>query len=159
MSRVSVTGVDPGQVHTGVVRFEFDDEKREYSLSYLLVDGLDSCTVADWCYDNPSDVTYIEAYRPRSHFAGDARMLEMITSLKAVIPRAMVTPNMGIRRVRTTEMLRLLGAWKFPVTSHHQDLRAAAKIALFGMVKNPQWNPILADLVRDHIDGNDWARL
>lgn len=52
--------------------------------------------------------------------------------------------------------MNLLGVWKFSTVTHHQDLRSAARIALFGMLKNEETNRLLADVVADHLKGSDW---
>jgi hypothetical protein len=53
-------------------------------------------------------------------------------------------------------VLEALGAWKFQTTTHHQDLRSAAKIAVLGMMKQEHTNLLLAAIIRDHIDGRPW---
>lgn len=64
--------------------------------------------------------------------------------------------NEGVKKVIRPELMRLLEVWLFTTTTHHQDLRAAARIGLFGMVKDTYLNQVLADLVRDHLAGDDW---
>ena len=64
--------------------------------------------------------------------------------------------NEGVKKVIRPELMKLLHVWLFSTKTHHQDLRAAARIGLFGMVKDEHLNRVLADIVRDHLDGCDW---
>ncbi len=43
-----MVGVDPGMVHTGVVRVAFDSKKKTIKRKCAVIDGLDMEAVADW---------------------------------------------------------------------------------------------------------------
>jgi hypothetical protein len=156
---INVVGVDPGLVHTGVVRLIFNPGARTWEVTHLLVDGLDCDAVVRWVGLMPTDLTYIEGYRPWSHFTQDDRILAGISELKRRIPRSLVVTNMGVKQVVTDDLMKLLGVWQFRTASHHNDLRSAARIALLGVIKNPQMNQVLAGLVQDHIDGHSWQQV
>ena len=63
-------------------------------------------------------------------------MIRAEQDLRRVMPDARFLPNMGIKRVITQDLMELLEVWSFTTATHHQDLRAAARIALLGMVKD-----------------------
>jgi hypothetical protein len=42
------------------------------------------------------------------------------------------------------------------MSTHHDDLRSAARILVLGMLKNPMLNEVLSDYVRDRIKGRPW---
>jgi hypothetical protein len=56
----------------------------------------------------------------------------------------------------TRELLELLEAWHFSTTTHHQDLRSAARIAVLGMLLDPALNNVLYLFTTDTIDGRTW---
>jgi len=98
---------------------------------------------------------FIEGYRPRSHFAGDQKMVTAVNEMRKMTG-GMALLNEGVKKVIRPELMRLLDVWSFSTATHHQDLRSAARIALYGMVKTPWMNQVLADLVRDHLEGDTW---
>jgi len=152
-----VIGVDPGLVHTGVVSLLFLPHHKEVSVMHTLVQGLDAAAVAAWVQTRGADKVYIEQYRPRQSLSSDTRMVQAEQDLRREIPGARFLPNMGIKRVITEDLMRLLEVWKFTTSTHHQDLRSAARIALLGMVKNPDTNRALADVVEAHVNGKPWT--
>lgn len=165
---VNVAGVDPGLVHTGVVQLQLFPDSHEWTMTHHLVDGIldakgnpqvDCDEVVRWLGLAPAEATFIEAYRPRAHYQNDARMGAAVNELKRRIPRATALDNTGVKKVVKPDLMKLLGVWQFKTISHHQDLRAAARIGIYGLLKNQQWNPVLADLVRAHIDGQPWTRV
>jgi len=99
----------------------------------------------------------VEQYRTRQHLSSDMRMIRAEQDLRRALPDARFLPNMGIKRVITQSLMELLEVWSFPTTTHHQDLRAAARIAMLGMVKDDSTNEILADVVRAYLDGQPWT--
>jgi hypothetical protein len=68
-----------------------------------------------------------------------------------------VLDNTGVKKIVKPSVLQVLGAWDFATPTHHQDLRSAARIAVLGMMKDQTMNTLLADVVRDHIDGKPWT--
>ncbi len=155
---VQIIGIDPGLVDTGLVYFEFYPQNKQYRIQHHVVENLDFNEIEDWCKNRPVNSIFIEAYRPRSHFQNDARMGTAINELKHRLPKAVTLDNTGVKKVIKPDLMKLLGVWQFKTSTHHQDLRAAARIGLYGLVKNVEWNPILAQLVMDHLDGKPWVR-
>jgi hypothetical protein len=154
MSVARVIGVDPGLVHTGLVGLEFDTDQHELEVSHALVQGIDVPQIQGWCMTGWW--VFVEAYRPRLKLQSDMRMVQAEQDLRRALPTAKFIPNMGILNVVSTDLLKMLEVWKFPTTSHHQDLRSAARIALLGMMKDKHLNTVLSDTVRDALDGDPW---
>lgn len=158
----TVIGVDPGVVHTGVVMLDFDLEKRELSVAHRVVDGTDAVATRDAISDMTNtrgrfdtlDI-FIEEYRPRSGFGVDQQMMvanaEFRTALKGKLLR-----NMGVKKVVTRELLEMLNVYRFSTTTHHQDLRSAARIAVLGMLLDPALNNVLYLFTTDTLDGRGW---
>jgi hypothetical protein len=158
----TVIGVDPGVVHTGVVMFDFDLEKRELVVAHRVVDGTDAAATRDAISDMTNtrgrfdtlDI-FIEEYRPRSGFGVDQQMMvanaEFRTALKGKLLR-----NMGVKKVVTRELLEMLNVYRFSTTTHHQDLRSAARIAILGMLLDPALNNVLYLFTTDTLDGRTW---
>lgn len=163
-----VVGIDPGLVHTGVVRLVFKPDEHAVEIEAEPVAGPNAQAVREWVdegqlrlFDGRRVVgtqprTFIEAYRPRSHYDTDARMGKAVHELKARLPWAQVLNNTGVKQVVSQELMQLLGVWRFAAVTHHQDLRSAARIALLGMLKDDELNRLVADVVRDHLDGRSW---
>lgn len=167
-----VLGIDPGLVHTGMVLFHFNTVHGSYYSEHYAVPGyldekgkqqVDIVKVADQAktlHNNmPLNAVFIEAYRARSNFQHDARMSTAVTSLRRLIPNAETLDNTGVTKVVKSELMKLLGVWKFPTVTNHQDLRSAARIALLGMFKDASMNEIIAGIVQSHINGTPWEQL
>lgn len=67
--------------------------------------------------------------------AKDNTVLETIAEIKRLIPYAEPFRNGGYQTDVPNELLKALGLWKFG-KSHHQDVRAAARLALFYAMRN-----------------------
>jgi hypothetical protein len=160
MSKVAqVVGIDPGLVHTGCVRMVFDVVHRTIQLDHLVVDGLDVQAAKTWI-DSVDRVAlsdiFIEEYRPRHNLSSDKRMVDGVQQFRRGIPGSLVLSNTGITKVVPTTLMNLLGVWDWPQSTHHQDLRSAARIALLGMMKKTRLNEVLSTTVRDHLAGLTW---
>lgn len=153
-----VVGIDPGLVHTGCVRLQFDALSHTIELAHNVANGLDVVDVTLWTLDSalPEPHIFIEDYRPRHNLAPDRRMVEGVASIHRALPGSVKLSNTGITKVIPTALMALLGAWNWPTVTHHQDLRSAARIALLGMVKTPSLNRVLSATVEDHLAGNTW---
>lgn len=165
MSVTHVVGIDPGLVHTGVVELIFNTDNKIISVTHEAVIGPNAQAVNDFITQPVVDPDlwgggtphiFIEKYQPRSHFSTDARMMQAVSEMKAGLPGSQVLLNTGVKKVVRRELMQLLGVWQFATTTHHQDLRAAARIALLGMLKDERMNTLLADVVRDHLEGRTW---
>ena len=157
MTSVCAIGIDPGLVHTGAVELCLNPGFKQWSVRYKLYDGISSgslLAVSHFCMNTRP--VFIEAYQPRSHWGGDKDMISAISELKRLIPGAVTINNTGVKQVVTAAFMDALKMWAFPLTSHHQDLRAAARICLYGMLKDDAMNRILAEFIQDYVDGNYW---
>ena len=67
--------------------------------------------------------------------AKDNSVLETIAEIQRLIPYAEPFRNGGYKSDVPDELLKALGLWKFG-KSHHQDCRAAARLALFYAMRN-----------------------
>lgn len=153
-----IVGVDPGLVHTGVVSLVFRSDVETVTVEHTLVQGPDAQAVASWIKGTVGwyPKVYIEQYRPRQHLSVDARMLQAEQDLRRAVPNARFLTNMGIKRIIQQQLMEMLDVWSFKTSTHHQDLRSAARIALLGMVKDEVLNDVLAEAVRDHLEGRTW---
>jgi hypothetical protein len=158
MPVLHVAGVDPGLVHTGVVMFRFDTDNKEFAVDHYVAGGLDAAAVSDWLLKAPDAAVFIEKYRPRAHYGTDEAMVKGEAAFKHALPKARLMDNTGIRKVVSPGLLRLLGAWTYDTPTHHQDLRSAARIAILGMLKDDSMNEVLADVIRDELDGRPWRQ-
>lgn len=158
MEKLKIIGIDPGLVHTGVVSILFDPSAKMVNVDYLLVDGIKDPALheaADWTNDHHPTSVFIEAYRPRSNFSVDPVMGAAVNQLRRLIHRSVTLDNTGVTKVVKPGLMQLLKVWTFP-KSHHQDLRSAARIGLYGALKTPEWNQVVSGVVIDQLAGKPW---
>lgn len=67
--------------------------------------------------------------------AKDNTVLETIAEIQRLIPSAEPFRNGGYQTDVPNELLKALGLWKFG-KSHHQDVRAAARLCIFYAMRN-----------------------
>ena len=151
-----IVGVDPGIVHTGLVRVVFDKSKRSILRQCKVLDGLDMRGVEDWVEDT-DDLVVVEKYNPRGQLGTNATMQAAEAELVQRVPGILRLDNMGILKTVPNAVLQTLGLWKFPVRTHHQDLRSAARILVKAMMQDTAGNKLLAEVVRDRVEGNPWS--
>ncbi len=159
MQRTHIIGIDPGIVHTGVVSIDFNPVAKTILLDHEVVQGTDARATATWIRGlrtSRPDHVFIEGYRPRSNLGHDKDMVNAVAHMKAAT-HGTVLDNTGIKKVVRPAVLQALGVWQFSTPTHHDDLRSAARIAVLGMLKLPELNELLADVVRDHLDGKGWT--
>ena len=94
----------------------------------------------DWFDNNHSnlnyDVSIYEHFEARDNSKSkDNSVLETIAEIKRLIPCAEPFRNGGYQTDVPDELLKALGLWKFG-KSHHQDVRASARLALFYAMRN-----------------------
>lgn len=65
----------------------------------------------------------------------DNTVLETIAEIQILIPEAEPFRNGGYQTDVPNELLKALGIWKFG-KSHHQDVRAAARLGIFYAMRN-----------------------
>lgn len=82
------------------------------------------------------DVVVIEKYEVRdADKAKDNSVLKTIALFQAIFPNAVLQRNAGYQSDIPNNLLKILGLWKFD-KSHHQDVRAAARLGLFWAMRN-----------------------
>ena len=83
-----------------------------------------------------SDKVIFEHFEARDNSKSkDNSVLETIAEIQRLIPCAEPFRNGGYKSDGPDELLKALGLWKFG-KSHHQDCRAAARLALFYAMRN-----------------------
>ena len=163
MTHVSIIGIDPGLVHTGVVVASFDEEMRQILIEYAVIEGdnhpkTTAETLEAVGYrENLNTYAFIETYRERgTAYSTNPQMRKLVQDFADQFPKAVLVDNTGSKQVVKPHLLRLLGLEKFPAT-HHQDLQAAARILVYGALKDSLLNQLLSQVVRDHLDGQTWT--
>lgn len=152
---VAIVGIDPGLVHTGLVVMDIEDG--ECFVAPIVIEGTDShaVQVADHLGQMRLDGEhiFIEAYRPRGNSYGtDPKMRDLMAEFKRVFPKATVVDNTGIKQVVREPLMKRLGVWTFKQKTHHQDLRSAARIGLYGALKDPELNAQLFDFLSTELN-------
>ena len=149
---LQVIGIDHGNVHTGLVELNWDFHNQELRITARSVDGITEQSVIElrrciqrrvWRKSN----IIVEEYRPKSHFSSDTKMVEGQAMLKLHIPSAKIINNSGVKSIVTKELLQLLDLYDWSTTTHHNDLRSAARIALLAMLRDERANNRLAKFV------------
>ena len=168
--KYEVWGVDPGLVDTGIVQISFDTDTQRWYVNHTVFKGvvdtrgtrrIPSAEIADYLNaEVPSHaVIYIEAYRPRSHYQSDAEMGRAINDLKARVKKAKSLDNTGMKKVVKPALMQRLNVWTFSTKTHHNDLRSAAMIALYGMLKDEVGNSVLVQFICDELVGRPWTQV
>lgn len=154
MKDLIIAGVDPGVVHTGTVVLRMDlvrGSVHSWSRAFSRAPALE---IADYLYGFGPTSIYIEDYNPRQNFNNDVRMVQAVGSLRQAMPGSKVVDNAGSTTLVTRDLMTLLDVWNFSTPTHHQDLRSAARIALFGMIKNKDGQrEFLSEFVLLHLNG------
>ena len=140
----TVIGVDPGLVCTGIVMLHI---RVDYTTRYrTTASDKDAAGVVEEIFylrnihKDPCYI-FIEQYKPRSHFGTDAQMLQLVRDIKDGTG-GKVLNNTGSKQVVRPALMQKIFYNGFP-TTHHQDLQAAARILLYGMLKTPSLNDLL----------------
>ncbi|HEM4210276.1 TPA: hypothetical protein U1W99_000590 [Streptococcus suis] len=77
------------------------------------------------------DVVIVEEYQVRDNdYSRDNSVAETVEAVQACFPNVELVRNAGYVSDIPEQLLRKLGLWTFD-KSHHQDVRAAARLALF----------------------------
>lgn len=141
-------GIDPGVVHTAAVRLVVENVSAEAMTirrSEFVYPGLDVDQLikgqGDWL--TKADGVWVEGYKSRSNLQHDKAMQQFNGALKKDTPQIVELNNMGIKKVITRPMMEVLGMWSFKTKTNHQDLRSAARILLYGMTKDEEFNHML----------------
>lgn len=82
------------------------------------------------------DVVVIEQYEARDNdYSKDNSVLQTIAAMQLHYPDAILQRNAGYKSDIPDALLKRLGLWQFD-QSHHQDVRAAARLGLFYCLRN-----------------------
>ena len=101
-----------------------------------------------------SDVVVIEKFEARDNDnAKDNTVLQTIDCIQEWFPKSILQRNAGYQSDIPNELLKKLGLWKFD-KSHHQDVRAAARLGLFWAMRNDIQEVIedIGKVVNEHRD-------
>lgn len=83
-----------------------------------------------------TDIVIFEHFEARDNSkAKDNSVLETIAEIQRLIPNAEPFRNGGYKSDVPDSLLKALGLWKFG-KSHHQDIRAAARLGIFYAMRN-----------------------
>ena len=82
------------------------------------------------------DVVVVEQFEARDNDkAKDNSVIETIDFIKTCYPDLILQRNAGYKSDVPDELLKKLGLWKFG-KSHHADVRASARLAIFYAMRN-----------------------
>lgn len=120
--------------NTGVVLIDNGKLINHWCLPYG-VDGIRKWYEEEF-YGIKCDKVIFEHFEARDNSKSkDNSVLETIAEIKRLIPEAEGVRNGGYSTDVPNELLKALGLWKFG-RSHHADVRAAARLALFYAMRN-----------------------
>lgn len=164
MTRYSFGGVDPGLVHTGVVSLDILTDKQELRVRYDRIIGPNAAAAATFFADQDSwhmpggshRKIYIERYKPRGTLNHNVEMIKAERDFTSTLPFSKTILNTGVKQVVKQGLLEVLGLWKFNVQTNHDDIRSAAYIMVYGMLKDPEANSLLTTILEDHLGGETW---
>ena len=161
MSIVTVTGIDPGLVNTGMVVLRANTRQHHLNVEHFVIDGkVNHAEQVAELLDSLGYSTkhvFIEAFRERGNqYAQDKAMRELMVDFRSVLPKATVLDNMGVKKIVATETLGIFGMNNFP-TTHHRDLESAARILLYGMLKDDKLNEVVYSIVSDYVHHRPWS--
>lgn len=78
------------------------------------------------------DTSIVEKFEARdSDYSRDNTVKQTIETIKACIPNIFEQRNAGYMQDVPDALLKALDLWKFDQQTHHNDIRAAARLALF----------------------------
>ena len=106
------------------------------------------------------DVVVVEQFEARDNDkAKDNSVLETIEFIKTCYPDLILQRNAGYKSDVPDELLKALGLWKFG-KSHHEDVRAAARLALFYAMRSDIEDFIngVGELLNETIQGSTVAK-
>ena len=153
------TGIDPGLVHTAVVTLEVDPRVKRWGIDLRVFDGLGDDVVEEIKeYTLLDTAVFVEEYKPRSHFSQDNEMVSGVSRLNKAIGKAKVISNTGVKKVVRRKVMDYFDLWNWPQVTHHQDLRSAAYILLYGMYKEQEFNQHIYNILADEFAGRPWQQ-
>ena len=134
-----ILSIDPAsnkavKSNTGIVLIDNGKLLNHWCLPY----GVDG--IKKWYDEEFSKIKFdkviFECFEARENSKSrDNSVLETIAEIQKLIPEAEPCRNGGYKSDVPDNLLKALGLWKFG-KSHHQDIRAAARLALFYALRN-----------------------
>lgn len=111
-----------------------------------------------WYEDNETkldfDVVIIEEFDARDNDKSkDNTVLQTIAYFQSYFPDAILQRNAGYQSDIPDALLKKLGLWKFS-KSHHNDVRASARLGLFWAMRN-DIKEVVYDIGKAVIDNKD----
>jgi hypothetical protein len=137
----------------------FDETHHTVTVQHAVVNGPNAPVVQEWVQSvsgKRRPHIFVERYVPRQRLSTDDRMVKAEAAFLTHLKGAKWIRNTGSKQTVKQQVMQMLGVWDFGTPTHHQDLRAAARIALFGMMKDPPLNAWLSNVVSDTLNGNPW---
>ena len=161
MTLVTAIGIDPGLVNTGVVVLRANTRQHHLNVEHFVIDGkVNHAKQVAELLDSLGYSTkhvFIEAFRERGNqYAQDKAMRDLMVDFRSVLPKATVLDNMGVKKIVPTEILGIFGMDNFP-TTHHRDLESAARILIYGMLKDDKLNEVVYEIVSDYVHLRPWS--
>ena len=99
---------------------------------------------------------FVEKYEDRgTTFTTHSEMRAFETQLKRLVPHIVLLSNAGVKKVVKDDMLERLHCLNFP-TTNHRDLQAAARIGIYGALKDPAANSLIYQYLIDSVRGESW---
>ena len=160
MTILTWTGVDPGLVDTGIVTITLDNTERTVHVMATALRYADVDTVADYLANSQDlGAVFVEKYEDRgTTFTTHSEMRAFETQLKRLVPSVVLLSNVGVKKVVKDDMLERLHCLNFPATNH-RDLQAAARIGIYGALKDPAANSLIYQYLIDSVGGKPWQIL
>ena len=178
MSHYTIVGIDPGLIHTGIVRLDVDLKQRTLTRAIGLVTGVRAESgafstaltaqetrraLASVLHETTSAArephVFVEGYRQRGNSNNEnVYMMALITELRRALHsfRPAIIDNTGVKKIVPVPMLKKLELNRFSTASNHQDLLSAARIGIYGALKNPLLNGVLYEVLTGIEDGQTW---
>lgn len=170
MTKITLIGIDPGLIDTGVSCVTLDPDSKTWSMRALAITAVGdetddriinttqqvkNCVLA--LSDGDTHI-WVEKWRERGTVFGENPTMRAIErELRVAIPYAKFLENMGVKKLISNKLLNLFDLLKVQSTNH-RDIQAAARIMLLGAIKDEALNPVVYAFVTDALDGMPWKK-
>lgn len=166
--KLSLTGVDPGIIDTGLVRIDLNPIEREWSVTAQVLHKMvqhqnqavtiDESALLLTSVLSMGSLAGVEGYRPRGRNQVQDRMMTTLVQRIDKIKGFEVVENTGIKQVVTPATLKLFKVDRFDLPTNHADLKSAARVALLRGYKDPVANEIICMFFEDMLypEGSPW---
>lgn len=163
-------GIDPGIVDTACVVLTMDHTRRTWKVEHKVWNNVTQkegqalhvketflSELKEYLDKYPGAIRFVEGFRPRGRNPlQDQKMTMLVQTIRRRI-HGEVIDNTGIKKIVTEPMLELFNMKRFPGTNH-ADIKSAARVALAGAIKNKEHNILIADFIRDYVEGHPWSQ-